>query len=431
MNADERRRSRRRHEATREDQRQRYERDRDRILYSSALRRLAGVSQIVRANESDVFHTRLTHTLKVAQLGRRLTQRRLKKQPDECRAVGIDPEVVEAACLAHDLGHPPFGHLGETILDGLASACGGYNGNAQSFRIITKLAVRFERIDGLDLTRATLAATLKYPWMRRENDAVRSSKWGAYATEREDFSFAREGIDGDARTAEAELMDWADDIAYSVHDLEDFHRCRVIPWHVIIEDEYQEGLVANAIEAWEDKPTDAGGRLRSALRRLLKSFEESVPELLREPYEATRNQRRQIRFITSKLIGRYIDAIELTPPATDNGIESCVRIKSHEQDEIRVLKQITRDFVIQNPALAAQQQGHRRVIEQLFKDLAEDIESGRPRFLPMKFRHLAEDEATERAVADCIASLTEAEAIALHGRLLGHASGSVLDPIVR
>lgn len=166
-----------------QDQRQVFERDRDRILYSSAFHRLAGITQIVRAGELDIFHTRQQHTYKVAQIGRRLAQHRMRVQPDEAKLHGLDDEVVEAACLAHDLGHPPFGHAAETELDRIVrdptivgcesvdAAADGYEGNAQTFRILTKLAVRYSRDNpGLDLTRATLAATLKYPWLRDLSD---------------------------------------------------------------------------------------------------------------------------------------------------------------------------------------------------------------------------------------------------------------------
>ena len=169
----------RRHKKGTEDQRGHFQRDRDRILYSSAFRRLAGVTQIVRTGESDVFHTRLTHSIKVAQVGRRLSERLLNDQPDECKVFRVEPEVVEAACLAHDLGHPPFGHIGESQLDKLLEEQedrDGFEGNAQSFRVLTKLAVRFEDVDGLNLTRATLAATLKYPWLRNKEDAKKKDK---------------------------------------------------------------------------------------------------------------------------------------------------------------------------------------------------------------------------------------------------------------
>jgi dGTPase len=189
-------------------------------LYSSALRRLAEVTQVVSADSGYVFHNRLTHSLQVAQVGRRLAEKLLKRLPQiagEMQFEGLDPDVVEAACLAHDLGHPPFGHIAEKELDILAKNYGGFEGNAQSFRILTKLAFRSADYRGLDLTRATLAAVLKYPWLKGENPQ-NLDKFGAYESERKDFEFARELYPNRfAQTIEAALMDWADDITYSIH----------------------------------------------------------------------------------------------------------------------------------------------------------------------------------------------------------------------
>jgi dGTPase len=246
----------RRHEVGGGDQRNSFERDRDRVLYSSAFRRLAGITQIVRAGESDVFHTRQQHTMKVAQVGRRLAEMLIKQQAELSATAGLHPEVVEAAALAHDLGHPPFGHIGEHTLNELVVSHGddnGFEGNAQTFRIVTKLAIRFFNADGLDLCRATLAACLKYPWFRDVTDPSRTTKWGAYDVDREDFLFARAmNLSHNEKTVEAQLMDWADDIAYSVHDLEDFHRCGVIPWRRIL---YQNSLTRTHLVPGSLAPT--------------------------------------------------------------------------------------------------------------------------------------------------------------------------------
>jgi len=169
------------------DQRTPGQRDRDRVLYTSALRRLAGITQVVSPTEGVLFHNRLTHTLEVAQIGRRLAEH-FAKDSDLVAAVGgLDPERVEAAALAHDLGHPPFGHTAEVELDRLVTDSGvldGYEGNAQAFRIVTRLAVRNERFPGLNLTRATLNAILKYPWTRQAGGA-KNRKWGVYRNEQE------------------------------------------------------------------------------------------------------------------------------------------------------------------------------------------------------------------------------------------------------
>ncbi|WP_446652035.1 deoxyguanosinetriphosphate triphosphohydrolase family protein [Blastomonas sp.] len=431
-----------------QDQRKPFERDRDRILYSSAFHRLAGITQIVRAGELDIFHTRQQHTYKVAQIGRRLAEHLLRDQPDEAKVHGLDPEVVEAACLAHDLGHPPFGHAAETELDLLVldptivggaetdAAEDGYEGNAQTFRILTKLAVRYSKDSpGLDLTRATLAATLKYPWLRDlrpEGDKKKMSKWSAYRSEEREFSWAREHCVGDDKTAEAELMDWADDIAYSVHDLEDFHRVGIIPWHEIISPDAASEIVQGALRSWQKDPShpaDATRRLTAALDRVRRKLI-IFPSVTKEVYSGTREQRRQLRNFTSLLIGNYVRAIELTK--SDAG--PAVSIDPQAADEVRVLKHFARHYVISLPALHAQQYGQRKIVRDLFRIFLLEGKQGNMKLFPKRLCYIWEDNQHDkpaRLAADCVASLTENEAYQLHRRLTGSESGLVLDPIVR
>lgn len=441
----------RRFEAARKDQRGNFARDRDRILYSSAFRRLGGVTQIVRAGESDVFHNRLTHTMKVAQLGLRITQNILEEQPEEAEFHAVNADVVEAACLAHDLGHPPFGHMGEYVLNSLVlgepinghvpnwvADKDGFEGNAQSFRVVTKLAVRFSDKDGLDLTRATLGAVIKYPWHRDPTIASQTSKWGYYTDDADDFNFARSGFPHKEKTAEAEIMDWADDIAYSVHDLEDFHRCGAIPWARIFPIEPDRAaedldkMIQHAIDKWYDHPEDAEGRLRRAHERLAKIFRTLGSNLILETYRGTREQRQRIRLLTSHLIGRFLPAMRLSSRVEYEKNNVAVKIDAKLSDEVRLLKQIARDYIISSSALAGQQKGQKRILQDLFCDIYEDISSDKRTYLPNRFHHFCESGASPvRATADCIASLTENEAYALHARFNGYAAGSVLDPIVR
>jgi dGTPase len=205
------------------DYRHPFARDYDRLVHTTAFRRLQGKTGVVAPGEADFFRTRLTHTVEVAQLARRLGWR-----------LGAHPDLVESAAIAHDFGHPPFGHIGEEALSDTVDAAavawgldpdevGGYEGNAQTFRLLTRRLTGSTAAPGLNLTRATLDATIKYPWERGE---VSANKWCFYPTERDEAARVRAPVPDHRRHAqsfEAQLMEWADDVAYAVHDLEDFY----------------------------------------------------------------------------------------------------------------------------------------------------------------------------------------------------------------
>jgi dGTPase len=211
-----------------------FRRDRDSIFYSNFFRRLAGVTQVVHVAEGHVFHNRLVHSLKVAQLGQSIVDVLIQRANENIiNAVGgVDVDVVQTACLAHDLGHPPFGHIAESELDKCAiesKVPDGFEGNPQSFRIVTRVAIHDAAHPGLNLTSASLNAILKYPWPR-DVEGKKNQKWGHYFGDKEAFKFARNRETClDQRSAEAEIMDWADDVAYCIHDVDDFYRAGVVP----------------------------------------------------------------------------------------------------------------------------------------------------------------------------------------------------------
>jgi dGTPase len=220
-------------------QRSEFRRDRDAIFYSNFFRRLAGVTQVVHVAEGHIFHNRLVHSLKVAQIGQSLVDVLTKPTGDEGKdnaiveAVGgVDVDVVQTACLAHDLGHPPFGHIAESELDKCAienKVHDGFEGNPQSFRIVTRVAIHDAAHPGLNLTSASLNALLKYPWPRAV-EGKKKRKWGHYYGDATSFDLARSrDANSGKRSAEAEIMDWADDVAYCIHDVDDFYRAGVIP----------------------------------------------------------------------------------------------------------------------------------------------------------------------------------------------------------
>lgn len=419
-----------------------FQRDRDRILYSSAFRRLAGVTQVVGASEGFIFHNRLTHSLKVAQLGRRIAEKLLREQPElAAGGVPVDPDVVEAAGLAHDLGHPPFGHVAEMALKEAAASVTdfeAFEGNPQSFRIVTKLSMRSFEHDGLNLTRATLNALLKYPWLR-EVRGDRSEKWGSYHSERDVFEWARrEDVAAtNVKTAEAEIMDWADDIAYSVHDVEDFFKANLIPLDRLSEsDSEQTAFFERAkghikiIEA--DRKRRLHGDEQAAL---FTRFQEVIAPLFPgERFEGTRRQRAVLRAFTSALIGRYVDAIRLRQPTDAD--PRAITIDPEIEQEVNLLKELTWVYVIRNPALATQQWGQKRLIRWLFDTFREATEAKEPNVFPLSTRDqllklraegLDDDSSRTRLVVDLIASMTEGQALEMYQKLSGFMPGSGLD----
>jgi dGTPase len=414
------------------------ERDRDRVLYTSALRRLGAVTQVVSPAEGILSHTRLTHTLEVAQIGRRIAERLGREAEAEAKKVGgVDPDIVETAALIHDLGHPPFGHAVENELDRQVIGAGvadGFEGNPQSFRVVTRLATRNARFSGLNLTRAALNASLKYPWTR-ETSGYRKRKWGAYGTEKQEFDWARQLNDprDDSRSVEAELMDWADDIAYAVHDVEDFYRVGLIPLDRLRSDrEEVRRFVSEAVKYLADEPRYKSQSWKETVEILIDAFLEVVrPTPASEPYRGTRRQRAGLRSYTAVLINTYVNAVSLV---ADEQPGKQVQISDTARDQVNILKQLTRYYVIENPALETQQYGQRRVVRELFEIYKGALDSGDDMgVFPLSHREESKvangDEERIRIVSDLISSMTEQQLLKTHQRLVGLSPGSVMDVI--
>jgi dGTPase len=433
--------------------------DRDRILYSSAFRRLAGVTQVVSATEGHVFHNRLTHSLEVAQIARRLAERLRAKFPDESASLdNVNADVVEAAALAHDLGHPPFGHVAEHELDRLVRKVGcledGYEGNAQAFRWVAKLSVRldwqrrwrnttnieFKRGDyGLNLTRATLNAILKYPWLWRP-DGKPSRNWGAFDTEKGELMWARELAQDVAgkepvQSVEAAIMDWADDIAYSVHDTEDFYRAGLIPLERLANerDDERAAFLENVCNRFKRERRPISNQDRANYEQALNEFFFLAP--IAERYSGSPAQRWSLRGFCSNKIDRLIAETKLS----DNPVGP-LDIPKNLRLQVKIAKQFVWEYVIENPSLATQQEGYRKIIEKLFWVYLDASNHGPSywKVLPKRFRQNLEDWREDydgdmpkarmvRNVVDTIASLTDHQAVTLCNRLTGVSPGSVAD----
>lgn len=412
-------------------------RDRDRILYSSAFLRLAGITQVASTEIGATFHSRLTHSLKVAQVARRLAEALQRDAPHGRRArlaKLLDVEAVEAAALAHDIGHPPFGHLAEEELNELTQAFGGFEGNAQSFRVVTRLSLRSAGHDGLNLTRQTLNGLLKYPWLRDLDDPDREEKWGAYHADGAAFEWVRDGrSDGDPRSLEAEIMDWADDVTYAVHDMEDFYRAGLVPL---------DRLCSNSAE--RDRFVDSlfhdGGqrkRLRGRVgdlrpQEVVKAADTLFRKLLDfdESYTGDPIQRRTLKQQSSALIGQYISALSIADVESGSGTP-LVRINRARQAQVAVLKELTWFYVINRPSLAVLQEGQRRVISGLFAAYKDAVERDQlklfPPFEQQRLKGARTEPARLRIIVDYIAGMTEERAVELHRRMTGISSGSLLD----
>lgn len=422
--------------------------DVDRLLYSDGFRRLTGVTQVVTPRDEVVQHDRLTHSLKVGQVARRMATH-LRRET----GAPVDPDTVYAAALAHDVGHPPFGHAGERELQAILEGRPGpgpagapdptmvladsFEGNAQTFRLLSRLSLRKpgDRA-GLNWTLRSLGAVSKYPWERGGHSRPSlANKWGAYRSEADLLDRVvgeskRLGLWTGERSLEADVVDWSDDIAYAVHDIEDFFRAASIPLDQLRfdDDEWGEHLrfVADrvAYKGWTLQDLEeAGGHVRR--------------ELPTSPFRGSEEDRNGIRSFAvamTRLLTRGLTV-------ADTGLVVPVR----NQMAAEILKRLVWRYVIHRPDVAMMQRGQRRVVRELMTELHVMLGEHRtaldevaiplpPRLVSYARHALASDELAHvdgddqrlaRATVDFVCSLTDRQAMLLAQRLTGDTSGGV------
>lgn len=376
-----------------------FERDRARVVHAAASRRLAAKTQVVGPQSDDFVRNRLTHSLEVAQVARDLS-----------RALGSQPDIAETAALAHDLGHPPFGHNGETVLARLAADAGGFEGNAQTLRILTRLESKTfsETGDsvGLNLTRATLDACTKYPW---PHDPARGPKFGVYEDDLPVFTWLRGPSRGTRRCVEAQIMDLADDVAYSVHDVED-------------------GVVAGRIDLTRLDIAAVGEAVRDGY--LPDASDELLEQTLRglqavdswpaTPYDGTRRDLASLKNLTSDLIGRFCGDVQRATQEAAPGpfirYRGDLVVPDRTRAEIALLKGVAVHYVMRVDERLRQQERQRELLAELVGLLV-----ARPAELERPFRddweRAGDDAGRLRVVIDQVASLTDPTAVAWHSRL--------------
>jgi len=380
-----------------------FERDRARVLHCAAFRRLAAKTQVHTAGEDDFPRTRLTHSLEVAQVAREMGAR-----------LGCDADVVDTAGLAHDLGHPPFGHNGEEVLDRLAAACGGFEGNAQTLRVLTRLEAKVDRPDGgsagLNLTRAVLDACCKYPWPRRDGER----KFGVYPDDAPAFDWLRAGAPVGRRCIEAQVMDWADDVAYSVHDVED----GVYGGHIHLDrldDPAEREALADQVSAvYSD---ESAADLTTLLADLL-------AEPLLAPirgYDGGHRAQVALKHAASVLIGRFVtDAVVATRqrygPQPLTRYAADLVVPRETRAKCALLKGVALRYVMLRPGAESRYTEQQDIVSDLVCRIVESAPHGLDPISRTAWHAAPDDAARLRVVIDQVASLTDASVLVWHRR---------------
>lgn len=378
-----------------------FARDRARIIHSFALRRLAAKTQVAVPWATDFPRTRLSHSLECAQVGRELGA-----------ALGADPDLMEGACLAHDIGHPPFGHNGEDALNEVALACGGFEGNAQSFRLLVRLEAKTVDADGislgLNLTRASLDAATKYPWPRATN----ARKFGVYDDDLDIFNWVREGAPVGSQSFEAQIMDWSDDVAYSVHDLED----ALVTGQVKLND-----LTNDFPDIYKDAQLDNLADITIDEARVAL---ENLQQLSCWPkeYDGSHRALAGLKDLASQLVGRFARVAEEATRA-QYGQGDLTRYNANlvvpraQRVEVALLKSLAGFYIINSATSAKRYDNEQVLIHELVAAVLKDAPNTLETFFLQDWKRATTDAARLRVVIDQVASLTDPGAIALSARL--------------
>ena len=378
-----------------------FARDRARIIHSFALRRLAAKTQDEVPFETEFPRTRLSHSLECAQVGRELGA-----------ALGADPDLMEGACLAHDIGHPPFGHNGEEALNEVALACGGFEGNAQSLRLLIRLEAK--TVDqnghsiGLNLTRASLDAATKYPWPR----AMNARKFGVYDDDLEIFNWMRMGAPEGAQSFEAQIMDWSDDVAYSVHDLED----ALVSGQVMLG-----GLTNDLPELFAvAKSTYLSDITRDEVDEALTNLQQL--SCWPKNYDGSHRALARLKDLASQLVGRFALAAE-SRTREEYGAGNLTRYSANlvvpraQRVEVALLKAMAGFYIINAESSQKRYNDQQVLIAELVEALSRTAPVSLDSFFLQDWSAATSDSEKLRVVVDQVASLTDPGAIALHARV--------------
>lgn len=377
-------------------------RDRARVLHSAALRRLADKTQVVGPRDGDTPRTRLTHSLEVAQIARGIGS-----------GLGLDPDLCEMAGLTHDIGHPPYGHNGEVALNEVATDCGGFEGNAQTLRILTRLEPKIlseqGQSFGLNLTRAALDAACKYPRTRTNADGTVNRKYGCYDEDAAILTWLREGHTDERPAMEAQAMDWSDDIAYSVHDVED----GIVSGRVTLK------VLWDLVElaALAEKGARAFGGTPEELIDAADSLRQLPVVAAAADFDHSLRGYAGLKKLTSELVGRYVGATVSATQAAAAGVDGSAGqlgryhgslvVPPQALAEVTLLKTIAVLYVMDAPAHMARQDRQRERIFRVFDYLTAGGAGAMDRMYAQWFQEADTDGARQRVIIDQIASMTE------------------------